>query len=150
MERASLEFEELGQSLNGLTGALWRTKTSTPKTPRSRVKGGAAKQEVSKDAGLENAVPPEAAVMHEMNPVEALQAGTVNSIRKVAQDVSALAAVRGFLLKILPQSIPDVPSAFSCALVMLSSSRHYAGFCQYLNMQKTSYSIAVIRTPKGL
>lgn len=92
MERASLEFEELGQSLNGLTGALWRTKPASSRTPKSKVKGE-EKPDVQAETGSEGSVAPEVAAVHEMNAVEAIQASTVNSFRKIAHDVSALAAV---------------------------------------------------------
>ena len=93
MERASLEFEELGQSLNSLTGALRRPKPSSAK-PGGKGKGQAlAKTEGEKPAEAEGSESSAAAALSEMSAVEAIQAGTVNSMRKVAQDVSALAAV---------------------------------------------------------
>ena len=97
MERASLEFEELGQSLNGLTGALRRPKP-TPK-PGAKGKGQAlAKTEGEQPAEATETESAAAAALNEMSAVEAIQAGTVNSMRKVAQDVSALAAVSYFPL----------------------------------------------------
>lgn len=94
MERASLEFEELGQSLNSLTGALRRPKPSTAK-PGAKGKGQTLdKAEGEEAAEAEGDESPAAAALNEMSAVEAIQAGTVNSMRKVAQDVSALAAVR--------------------------------------------------------
>lgn len=80
MERASLEFEELGQSLNGLTGGL-RKKPAAGKGAKD---GKAAPSpEEGKSTGV---------TVYEMNPVEAIQATTINSMRKVAQDVSSLTA----------------------------------------------------------
>lgn len=114
MERASLEFEELGQSLNGLTGALRRPKP-TPK-PGAKGKGQAlAKTEGEQPAeAAETESAAAAAALNEMSAVEAIQAGTVNSMRKVAQDVSALAAVSCFSFQALPcSSIPAIQLCFS-------------------------------------
>lgn len=80
MERASLEFEVLGQSLNGLTGGLTGGKRSKP------AGGGKPAPKPANGAGQEKA--------QERSPVEAIQESTANSMRKVAQDVSALTAVR--------------------------------------------------------
>ena len=101
MERASLEFEELGQSLNSLTGALRRPKPPAAK-PGAKGKGqGLAKTEGEKPAEAEGSESPAAAALGEMSAVEAIQAGTVNSMRKVAQDVSALAAVRSVASRVV-------------------------------------------------
>jgi len=81
MERASLEFEELGQNLNGLTGGL-RKKPAAGKGAKDG-KGGPSPPAEGKQ-GI---------TVYEMNPVEAIQASTINSMRKVAQDVSSLTAV---------------------------------------------------------
>ena len=95
MERASLEFEELGQSLNGLTGALRRTKPAQGK-PGGKGKGqqSPAKAEAGETSEPQEDSALEAVTLPEMSAVEAIQASTVNSMRKVAQDVSALAAVK--------------------------------------------------------
>jgi hypothetical protein len=78
VERASLEFEVLGQSLNGLTGGLTGGKRSKP------AGGGKPAPKPANGAGQEKA--------QERSPVEAIQESTANSMRKVAQDVSALTA----------------------------------------------------------
>ena len=84
VERASLEFEELGQSLNGLTGGL---KRSRPLATRQRGKKAAV------EAGEAAAAVKDAGRGQDRGPVGAIQASTANSMRKVAQDISALTAV---------------------------------------------------------
>lgn len=94
MERASLEFEELGQSLNGLTGALRRTKgTAAGKSGSKGKPDSLAKAATGKDLKPEAEPHETAEALREWSAVEAIQASTVNSMRKVAQDVSALAMV---------------------------------------------------------
>jgi hypothetical protein len=82
MERASLEFEELGQSLNGLTGGLRKKSTAGKGTKDG--KGAPPSAEEGKSATV---------AVYEMNPVEAIQASTINSMKKVAHDLSSLTAV---------------------------------------------------------
>lgn len=94
MERASLEFEVLGQSLNGLTGALRRTKPAAGKPGPKGKNDSLSKPEADKVAAAGGESSAEAEALHEWSAMEAIQASTVNSMRKVAQDVSALATVR--------------------------------------------------------
>lgn len=95
VERASLEFEELGQSLNILTGGLVRrnkpAKKTVLKAQAAAAAAASAAEGVSGDASA--ALPSDDGKMQEWNAVEALQAGTLASIRKVATDVSSLTAV---------------------------------------------------------
>ena len=91
MERASLEFEELGQSLNILTGGLVRrNKPAVPKKASSKPQTAQAGESDDQQAVALAIEESKGNSPLEWNAVEALQAGTLASIRKVAQDVSSL------------------------------------------------------------
>lgn len=98
MERAGLEFEELGQSLNILTGGLVRRNkpaNARKAVAKAQAAAAAANTEIGmhEEALTSNVDNKGSSAIHEWNAVEALQAGTLASIRKVAQDVSSLTAV---------------------------------------------------------
>ena len=112
VERASLEFEELGQSLNGLTGGL---KRSRPLATRQRGRKAAV------DPGEAVAAVKDAERGQDKGPVGAIQASTANSMRKVAQDISALTAVSIHITSALSVGMPRCTELLSGEGLLLAS-----------------------------
>ena len=138
MEKASLEFEELGQSLNILTGGfVKRNKASLQKRSGHQQTAKETKMETYSTAAEAETIKA-ASLSHDWSVVDALQAGTLASIRKIATDVSSLTAVGPFPLCRLTCLEHSLRLMSSLNLSMsLPIKRH----CCYLAFMPANYGI---------